>query len=52
MFSRISEKILKNIQFFFKFAIDPIFKLRYTFQTYLCKIDGSLRVRLNFQAES
>ena len=38
----------KESQYFFKFAIDPIFEFCYTFQTYLCKMGGSLSVRLNF----
>lgn len=46
--AQIARKKNQRISFFFKFAIDPICELRYTFQTYLCKVGGSLRVRLNF----
>lgn len=50
---KIRPKKIKEFQYFFKFAIDPIFEFCYTFQTYLCKMGGSLSVRLNFfQAES
>ena len=49
---KIRPKKNKEFQYFFKFAIDPIFEFCYTFQTYLCKMGGSLSVRLNFfQAE-
>lgn len=51
--AQIARKKIQRISFFFKFAIDPIFDFCYTFQTYLCKMGGSLSVRLNFfQAES
>ena len=45
---KIRPKKIKEFQYFFKFTIDPIFEFCYTFQTYLCKMGGSLSVRLNF----